>query len=177
MTVRPEFALSSIGKVFRWALCLRLYNYTCSHIAGMDNVSADHFTRSAPPSSVRSDIKIATPPTTPSDVSVSPGNENIQEGQQFYSSSRAPNAHIMDGVWRTKGDLIWSTDDEDVLWLRWCIIAPSGAAGHWGSHVSATVLIETFYWKHLLQICKRSIKHASIAFQRHVGNGCDVRWD
>lgn len=111
------------------------------------------------------------------DEFVWPKNRNIRETQESYSTSHPPNTCIIHSILRTKGGLIWNSDDTDLLQLQLCIISQSNASGLRLSEVTAASLCKYSTGKFLHQMCEDSFKHASISFRRQEGSVCLVRLD
>lgn len=53
LSVVPDMTQTSLHKVLRYAVRMSVYNYTCVHIRGTDNVWSDLLTRFSAPSTVR----------------------------------------------------------------------------------------------------------------------------
>ena len=67
LAVVPDLSQTSLRKVLRWAVRLSMYNYTCFHIKGTDNVWADLLGRWSAGHTIRRLIRITELPTTSKD--------------------------------------------------------------------------------------------------------------
>lgn len=90
LSVVPDLSQTSLRKVLRWAVRLSIYQYTCYHIKGEENVWADLLTRwSNANRTVRRLVHIPELPSACSDDFEWPSAKDIADVQQEYS----PTAH------------------------------------------------------------------------------------
>ena len=152
LSVVPDMSQTTLRKVLRWAVRLSLYQYTCFHITGEDNVWADLLTRwsNAAPT-VRRLIHIPELPSACDDDFQWPQPSEIATTQAESSTSRPAGLTSSDGLWKYPDDTIWIPDAASDLQLRLCIIAHTGAAGHRGRDATERALKSVFKWSTLAE--------------------------
>lgn len=64
LSVVPDLSLTTLLKVFRWAVRLSLYAYTCTHIKGKENVWADLLSRWTSNGKIRRLVRIPELPSS-----------------------------------------------------------------------------------------------------------------
>lgn len=149
LSVVPDLSQNTVRKVLRWAIRLSLYNYTCFHIRGLDNVRADLLGLWSAPSTVRRIVHICVlPPTTDKDF-VWPREQEISDIQNCYRQNRPANLSCKTGLWRNPNNAVWVPDEAADLQLRLCIIAHCGPGGHRGSSATEHDLRKYYFWSTL----------------------------
>ena len=147
LAVVDDMSQSSLRKVLRWAVNLSVYNYTCYHIKGEDNVWADLLTRwSTVPSTVRRLVRIPELPSSCSDDCEWPSRSVIATIQEDNASARPDDLVLTDGLWTFWDGKIWVPEDASDLQLHLCIIAHTGPAGHRGRDATESALRSKFNW-------------------------------
>ena len=145
--VLPDLFQSSVKKVLRLAVMLSLYNYTCVHLKGQDNVWADLLTRwSTPVRTIRRLVYIPPLLSAENENFVWPSDAEILEVQTKHQSNAPPSTHWRDGLLHTRHGVIWIPPTEEDLQLRICIVAHTGAAGHRGKSPTLLTIQERFFW-------------------------------
>lgn len=87
LSIVPDLSQSSLKKVLLWAVRMSIYNYTCVHISGEDNVWADLLGRWSAPKTIRRLIHLPVLPSSSSEEFVWPSRSEIADTQQQYRSS------------------------------------------------------------------------------------------
>eukprot|EP00171_Calliarthron_tuberculosum_P023402 IDg23402t1 len=130
LAVLRDISISSLKKVPRWAVRLSIYNYTCVHISGADNVWADLLSRWATPNMVRRIINVPLLPSAGSDSFRWPSDSEVATTQQENISSRPKKLEMKDGILAKTNGVVWIPDESADLQLRICIIVHTSASGH-----------------------------------------------
>jgi len=146
LSVVPDLSQTTLRKVLRWAVWLSMYNYTCFHIRGTDNVWADLLGRWSAPVVVRRLIRIPELPSSSADDFDWPTATVIAEAQSTTDTERPKNLRLTDDLWRNPIRAIWIPDTATELQLRLCIIAHTGPSGHRGPSTTETVLRKYYFW-------------------------------
>lgn len=142
---------TSHHKVLRWAVSLSIYNYTCFHIRGTDNVWADMLGRWSSPSTIRRIVKIPELPSSSSPDFIWPTMEELATLQQTYNSTRPEHFIFSDGLWKNPNSAIWIPDNAADMQLRLYIIAHTVPSGHRGHMATKQALPRAFFWKTITQ--------------------------
>jgi len=146
LSVLRDISLSSLKKVLRWAVRLSIYNYTCIHIPGTENVWADLLSRWAVPNMVRRIIRVPLLPSAASEDFIWPSNAEISEVQTEHRAIRPKRLNDTDGLFVTKTGAIWIPDACSDLQLRICIIAHTSSAGHRAIDATESAIRRKFHW-------------------------------
>jgi len=146
LSVLRDISLSSLKKVLRWAVRLSVYNYTCIHIPGSENVWADLLSRWAVPNIVRRIIRVPALPSSSADDFIWPDNAEIAEAQHAHISTRPKGLTAKDGLFINDYGAIWIPADCSDLQLRICIIAHTSSAGHRGIAATESAIRRSFHW-------------------------------
>lgn len=146
LSVVPDLSATSTRKVLRWAVRLSMYNYTCYHIKGDENVWADLLPRwSTTQTTVRRIVRVPELPSS-SDANFKwPSPSAIAKAKQDHAASRPAGLIQTDHLWTFKDTAaVWIPDAGDDLHLRLCFIAYTGPSGHRGSRSTEEVLSRSF---------------------------------
>lgn len=146
LAVVPDMSQTSLRKVLRWAVRLSMYNYTCVHIKGVDNVWADLLGRWSVPSTIRRLVHIPVLPSSSAADFDWPDPSGIADEQQRLHSTRPQGLIFSDGLWRNEANAVWIPDDCDELQLRLCVIAHTGPSGHRGASSTESTVRQHFFW-------------------------------
>ena len=150
LAVVHDMSQTTLRKVLRWAVKLSVYNYTCFHIKGEDNVWADLMTRWSQPSmTVRRLVHIPELPSSCNTEFEWPVPCEIAKVQEEHKSVRPDYLTLQDDLWIDSQSRIWVPDDASDLQLRLCIIAHTGLAGHRGRDATERALMSKFIWSTL----------------------------
>ena len=98
LAIVPDLSMSSLRKVLRWAVRLTMYNYTCVHIKGVDNVWADIIGRWSQPCVIRRLVKISEKPSSSADDFEWPTCDEIAKEQKANDDNRPENLRIDNGL-------------------------------------------------------------------------------
>jgi len=158
LSVLRDISISSLKKVLRWAVRLSIYNYTCIHIPGADNVWADLLSRWAVPNKVRRIINIPLLPSAAADDFIWPNGPEIADEQEKYSSTRPKKLVMVDGLLAYPTGAVWIPSKSADLQLRICIIGHTSAAGHRGSDATEAAIRKNFLWDTLSEDVSRFVK-------------------
>lgn len=172
LSIMPDLSQSSLKKVLRWAVRMSIYNYTCVHISGEENVWADLLGRWSAPKTIRRLISIPALPSSSSAEFIWPTRDEIATVQKEHRSSMPDNLEEEDGLFMFPSKSIWIPDESDDLQLRICIIGHTGPAGHRGVETTTSAIKEVFQWSTLRQdvqaFCKSCIHCVSTLGGRRV---------
>ena len=146
LSVVPDLSQTTLRKVLRWAVRLSIYNYTCFHIKGSDNVWADLLGRWSAPSTVRRLVHIPELPSSSAEDFEWNTATVISTSQQTAASEMPPNLVPVEGLWQNPNGAIWIPDSDPDLQLRLCVIAHTGPSGHRGQSATETALRKRFFW-------------------------------
>lgn len=146
LSVVPDLSQTSLRKVLRWAVRLSMYNYTCFHIRGADNVWADLLGRWAAPTTIRRIVRIPELPSSSTEGFEWPTAPSIISAQESAAEERPPNLCREENIWKNPSGAIWIPDSSSDLQLRLCIIAHTGASGHRGAGSTEKVLRKYYFW-------------------------------
>ncbi len=108
LAVVEDMSQSSLRKVLRWAVKLSVYNYTCYHIKGEENVWADLLTRwSTVSATVRRLVRIPELPSACHEKFEWPTLTAIAAMQEAHSSDQQDELISTDGLWSYPDGKIW----------------------------------------------------------------------
>lgn len=145
-----------VRKVLRWAVRLAVYNYTCIHIKGEDNVWADLLGRWTAPT-IRRLVHIpALPSSSAPDFECTTGKERYKH-QQTATPPPTLVQDTADGLWKTASNAIWIPDNDAYLQLRLCLILHTCRAGHRAPTATLHPLQNTFFWCDMVDDVQRFI--------------------
>ena len=147
--VVPDRSQTSLRKVLRWAVRLSVYNYTCFHIKGADNLWADLLGRWSAPVTVRRLVQIPELPSSASPEFEWPTVTTLVTAQQEFKDERPANLVLKDDAWRNPSGAIRIPDSASDIQLRLCIIAHTEPSGHRGRDTTIKVLRGSFFWSTL----------------------------
>jgi len=170
LSVVPDLSQTSIRKVLRWAVRLSIYNYTCVHIKGTDNVWADLLGRWSAAPTVRRIVHIPELPSSSDSAFNWPSSDTIYVEQTAHCSARPDNLTLKDKLWRNENDAVWIPDESSDLHLRLCIIAHTGPSGHRGQDTTEKILRASFFWS-TMTVDIRSFVRACIHCLSTTGGG------
>jgi transposase InsO family protein len=146
LSVVPDLSQTSLRKVLRWAVQLSVYNYTCVHIKGAENVWADLMSRWALPLTVRRLVQIPTLPSSSAPDFEWPTSAALLDVQNRHRHERPPHLVLVDGLWCTPGGAKWIPDEASDMQLRLCVIAHTGPSGHRAIAATLNALRSCFHW-------------------------------
>lgn len=146
LAVVPDLSISSLRKVLRWAVRLSMYNYTCVHIKGIDNVWADIIGRWTHPITIRRLVEIPELPSSSSSDFDWPSRSEVHAVQMTYETIRPKNLALEDNLWKYPDGATWIPNDSIDMQLRLCIIAHTGPSGHRGVQPTESILRKSFFW-------------------------------
>lgn len=146
LAVVANFSQVALRKIFRWAVPLCMYNYTCCHISGEDNVWADLLGRSSAGHTIRRIVYVPPLPSSSDPEFTWPCLQSIADAQQSHDREKPPTVELKDGIMRYSNGPIRIPDKSDDLHLRLCIIAHTGPSGHRGRVTTKNVLSENIKW-------------------------------
>lgn len=149
LAVVPDLSISSTRKVLRWAVRLSMYNYTCVHIKGTDNVWADIIGRWTQPSTMRRIVKIPELPSSDNTEFSWPTPTEIAEQQTAHADLRPRDLRLENGLWVNDSGSTWIPDDSSDLQTRLLIIAHTGPSGHRGATSTESTLKKYYFWSTL----------------------------
>ena len=144
--VVADLSQGTLRKVLRWAVKLSMYNYTCFHIKGLDNVWADLLGRWSAPRTVRRLVRIPALPTSSAPEFVWPSIQAIADIQSAAEQERPPHLTLVQNVWKNSSNAVWIPDSAADIQLRLCIIAHNGPAGHRGQSATEIAMRTSFFW-------------------------------
>ena len=170
LSVVPDLSQTTLRKVLRWAVRLSMYNYTCFHIKGADNVWADLLGRWSVTTTIRRLVRIPELPSSSATGFEWPTLDEIYQTQTDSENQRPGNLEKVADVWRNKEGAIWVPDTALDLQLRLCIIAHTGPSGYRGASSTASVLRAHYFWSTAASDV-RSFVRACIHFLSTVGVG------
>ena len=133
LSVVRDLSRTILRRILRWAVRLSMYNYTCFHIKGDDNVWADLLGRWSVAPTIRRLVRIAELPSLSATGFEWPTLDEIYQTQTDSEKQRPGNLENVADVWRVKEGAIWVPETASDLQLRLCIIAHSGPSGHRGA--------------------------------------------
>ena len=170
LSIVPDLSQTTIRKVLRWAVRLSMYNYTCFHIKGAENVWADLLGRWSVRSTVR---RLVTIPELPSTLGADfewPTSGELLELQALFPETRPENLSVQDELWCNPNGAVWVPDAAAHMQLRLCIIAHTGPAGHRGIEATEQALRSNFFWSTMTSDVRMFVK-ACIHCLSTVGGG------
>lgn len=150
LSVVPDMSQTTLRKVLRWAVRLSMYNYTCFHIKGTDNVWADLLGRWSVPKTVRRLVRIPELPRSSAEDFQWPTASVMADAQSLAATEHQPHLTLIDKLWRNQNGALWTPDSAPDLQLRLCIIAHTAPAGHRGQSTTETVLRKHHFWETML---------------------------
>lgn len=118
LSIVPDLSQTAIRKLIRWAVAISMYNYTCIHIDGTDNVWADLLGRWADPSTVRQIVQVPELPSSSESEFTWPIAETIRSTPEQFEKDRMANLDLIGGMWTNTFDAIWIPDEASDLNLR-----------------------------------------------------------
>ena len=146
LSVVSDLSQTTLRKVLRWAVLLSMYNYTCFHIKGANNVWADLLGRWSVTPTSRCPVRIPELPSSSATGFEWPTLQEIYQTQTDSENKRPGNLEKVADVWHNKEGAIWAPDTASDLQLRLCIIAHTGSSGHRGASSTASVLRANYFW-------------------------------
>ena len=126
-----------------------MYNYTCYHIKGDENVWADLLGRWSAPNTVRRIVQIPELPSSSDPEFIWPDLREIEAIQRDNKINQPEGLKAVDTVLYTDSGAIWIPNSSTDLQLRLCIIAHTGTAGHRGRASTEMVLKKSYFWSTL----------------------------
>lgn len=99
LAVVPDISISSTCKVLRWDVRFRMYNYTCLHIKGLDNVWADIIVRCSQLSTMRRILQVLELQYSDADDFVWPNTTDISKEQAEHNDECPKNLTIEKELW------------------------------------------------------------------------------
>ena len=161
-SVVTDISQTTIRKVLRWAVRLSVYNYTCVHINGTDNVWADLLGRwSAALPTIQRLVYVPELPSSSAEDFEWPTAVDLYKAQQSAPEDARPPAlkqENADALYKTETNAVWIPDEAADMQLRLCVIAHTGPAGHRGYAATTKALQDCFTWTTLKQDVKDFIR-------------------
>ena len=159
LAVQPDLSVSSTRKVLRWAIKMCIYNYTCVHIRGEENVWADLLTRWSHSPTVKRLVAIPVLPSAAEEEFDWPTPHSIFSEQRKHLSEKPINLFQRNDVWENENNIIWVPDNATDLQLRLCVIAHTSAAGHRGIYATEAALRNFCFWTTLSEDIRAFVKN------------------
>ena len=133
LSVVPDLSQTTLRKVLRWAVRLSIYNYTCFHIKGTDNVWADLLGRWSAPC-YRTEIS-SYPGTSILFCGRLSNGLPLRSFLPLKQTAASIRCHrtLVQVEWhfgKIPNGAIWIPDSDSDLQLRLCVIAHTGPSGH-----------------------------------------------
>lgn len=145
-----DISQTTIRKVLRWAVRLSVYNYTCIHIKGPDNVWGDLLGRwSTTPSTIRHLVHILELPSSSAKDFEWPTGEELHKIQHTRAKRPSDLVQGDDGIWKTEKSSVWIPADAADFQLRLCVIAHTGPAGHRARTATLQAIQKEFFWRYM----------------------------
>ena len=170
LSVVSDLSQTTLRKFLRWAVRLSMYNYTCFHIKGADNVWAILLGGWSFTPIIRRLVRIPELPSSSASGFEWITLEEIYQTQTDSENQRPGNLVKVADVWRNEEGSIWVPDTVSDLQLRLCIIAHTGPSGRRGASSTESVLGAHYFWS-MMASDLRSFVRACIYCLSTVGGG------
>lgn len=149
LSIMPDLSQSSVKEVWRRTVRMTIYNYTCLHIKGPQNVLADLLGRwSSSSTRVRCTIKIPVLPFSSSKEFDWAPHSEIAGVQNELIYEKPTGLRCKNGIWINENDVFRIPEKAADLQLRICIAAHRFLGGHRGAFATEISFRKHFFLEH-----------------------------